>query len=174
MCAGCAEPSEEVLADCAESITQRAEELGFHAGWLTMAQLQEVLKPVPRTTDREDTLAIDLLARQLQKDIVDLLNLGIKLDKGAAAATGAGISVGALRALGGHWLTAAIAAGAALLASAGVRGYKYVRFRQVQKKWQGLLSQMSEAQQMLFAEAMYQRHPALFQHLQLLLTAGSE
>jgi hypothetical protein len=122
--------------------------------------------------DSENMLVIDVLARQLQNDILSLLNLGIKMDKGAAAATGAGLGVGVVRAFAGHWLSAAIAGGAVLLACGAMRGYKWVKLRQVQNKWRDLLLQMSETETMLFAQTMHARYPALFQQLQMLLTAG--
>lgn len=84
------------------------------------------------------------LAATFAADAQQLVRLGVRLDKGATLAEGAGLGGAGVAAFGGHWLLAAGAAIVGALASAGAHYYKQKKIDETREKWRYVLSALDE------------------------------
>lgn len=84
------------------------------------------------------------LAATFAADAHELVRMGVRLDKGATLAEGAGLGAAGVAAFGGHWLLAAGAAIVGALASAGAHYYKQKKIDEMREKWRYVLSGLDD------------------------------
>lgn len=84
------------------------------------------------------------LAATFAADAHELVRMGVRLDKGATLAEGAGLGGAGVAAFGGHWLIAVGAAVVGALASAGAQYYKQKKIDEVRQKWRYVLSGLDD------------------------------
>lgn len=138
---------------------------------------------VPRThTIQKDTVnqyydddhSIDFIAVELKKDISYLIELGIKLDKGALAAKTGGLGWAGYEAFTGDWLSALIVGGISLLAGGLTNSYKRIKLMEMKQKWMDRLSDLNSDQLKYLMAGLQSKYPLLLLRFQSLLQAGQE
>ena len=98
--------------------------------------------------------AVKVMAVEFRKDIENLLNMGIKIDKGALVAKSGGALGTVATACSGHWL-AAVAIGVVSLFTDSIgSSYKKIKLREFQLKWLKIVNQLNDEQRTVFAMAL--------------------
>ena len=132
---------------------------------------------IRRKTDNQyfdDNPIIDLVAAELKKDISYLLDLDIKLDKGALAAKTGGTAWAGYEAFTGDWLSALVIGGVSLLAGGLTGGYKRIKLMEMKKKWIERLSDLNQEELVYLGAGLQREYPLLHKQFQYLLQAGEQ
>lgn len=130
---------------------------------------------IQKKTDNQyfdDDHFIDFVAVELKKDISCLVDLGIKLDKGALAAKTGGAGWAGYEAVTGDWLSALVIGGISLLVGGLTNSYKSIKLTEMKKKWMDRLSGLNQDQLDYLASGLQRKYPLLLVQFQNLLQAG--
>jgi len=112
---------------------------------------------------------------QFSNDVHQLVKLGVRIEKGATLAEGAGLGAGAAAAIGGHWLIALGVAVVGAIAGEVSREYKKAKIEEMRTKWVGIFGAMDRDELGLFVGELQRYFPATIPGLQtsLLGTAST-
>jgi len=115
---------------------------------------------------------IDFVAAELKKDINSLIELGIKLDKGALVTKTGGAAWAGYEAFTGEWLSALVIGGISLLVGGLTNGYKRIKLMEMKQKWMDRFSELNEEQLEYLVAGLRKKYPVLLGRFQNLLQAG--
>jgi hypothetical protein len=109
-------------------------------------------------------IAAKLMTIEFRKDIDKLLNLGIKIDKGALVTKAGGILGAGATACSGHWIAALVIGVASLFADTIGDSYKKIKLREFQLKWLSILNQLNNNQRTAFLSMLEVDCPMISAH----------
>jgi DNA-directed RNA polymerase subunit RPC12/RpoP len=114
--------------------------------------------------DSDLPIAAKLMTIEFRKDIDKLLNLGIKIDKGALVTKAGGILGAGATACSGHWIAALAIGVASLFADTIGDSYKKIKLREFQLKWLSILNQLNNNQRTAFLSMLEVDCPMISAH----------
>ncbi len=139
-----------------------------------LASRQQTIQKKTDNQYFDDDHSIDFIAVELKKDISYLVDLGIKLDKGALAAKTGGLGWAGYEAFTGDWLSALVVGGISLLAGGLTNSYKRIKLMEMQQKWMDRLSDLNSEQLEYLMAGLQSKYPLLLRRFQNLLQAGQQ
>ena len=114
--------------------------------------------------------AARVLTTELRKDVEELFELGITVEKGVLGTQAGGMVGAGLAAYSGHWLVALVAGAASLFANSIGNSYKRIKLHEFQLKWLSAMNQLDQSQSAAFLEALLTDCPIIAAQLPALLS----
>jgi len=111
---------------------------------------------------------------EFSNDVDRLVKFGVRIEKGATLAEGAGLGAGAAAAFGGHWLIGIGVAVAGAIAGEVSREYKKTKIEEMHSKWLGIFGAMDHQELRLFVNELQRYFPATIPALQTSLLGTTD